>query len=267
MEFHGTHGSGEARQSQEILSVCSEQGGRRYQEDRFVAETVQAEGSNLQVLAVMDGHGGFETAQYIANKLVPAIQSTYESGQDTKQNLKNVFSQLNDCTSEEESGSTLSVVLVPDGQQKAYVAILGDSPVIIGGSGDVNVSPEHNARSNLEDRERAIEKGAAYNGQGLIDPRTGGGLQLSRALGDKDYGYFLNREPEVYSVDLTGDSFILVATDGVLDPSHKSTSEDAARVAEMIKSGADAESVVQDALSRGNRDNATAVLWRKSPQV
>ncbi len=56
---------------------------------------------------------------------------------------------LGEMTKDMQSGSTLSIVIVPDNEQRAYAAVIGDSPVIILDANEgLNLSPDHNARSN-----------------------------------------------------------------------------------------------------------------------
>lgn len=75
---------------------------------------------------------------------------------------------------------------------------------------------------------------------------------------------FLSRQPDVYSVDLGPHSFVIVASDGVLDPFHKDTPSQEKRLAEMVAKGADAKALVEDALVRKTGDNATALVYRIS---
>ncbi len=75
---------------------------------------------------------------------------------------------------------------------------------------------------------------------------------------------FLSREPDVYSVELGPLSFVIVASDGVLDPFHENTSEQAKRLAQMVAKGADTKSLVEDALDYKIGDNATVVVYKVS---
>ena len=85
---------------------------------------------------------------------------------------------------------------------------------------------------------------------------------MSRAFGDCDLSRFLSREPEVYAVDLGEKSFVIVATDGIFDPGHATTKHEVERLSEMVANGTNAEGLVQDAVKRQTRDNATAIVWR-----
>src|SRR5919108_1830794 len=91
---------------------------------------------------------------------------------DVNEALRQTIQYLNDATYElskksnlhYESGTTLSLVYVPESRERVYIAIIGDSPVILARrDGTVHVSPEHNARTNENERKEAILRGGRYN--------------------------------------------------------------------------------------------------------
>ena len=159
----------------------------------------------------------------------------------------------------------MSLVYVPlslmDG--KVWVAILGDSPVIVmDAEGKVDVSPMHNARSNPTERDAAIARGASFDGNYIYAGFSGPGLQMTRAMGDRELVRVINREPEVYSRIVGPDSFVLVATDGLFDPSHRNLEPEIATVVDQIQAGASAQTLVDRAIALPTGDNVTAVLVR-----
>lgn len=246
------------------ITYFQAQGERHYQEDRLVAQTIKLNELELTILAVMDGHGGGETSEMLSKALVGTImQSIHEVGYNWGVILKDSVAQLNNMTQHMTSGSTLSLVLLLEHEKIAHVAVIGDSPIIIlDTSGRLNLSPDHNARSNEIERQAAINRGATYDNQYLRDPVTGDGLQMSRSMGDSTMASFLSREPDVYDVELGPHSFVIVASDGVLDPFHEDTSSQERRLAEMVAKGADAKTLVEDALARKTGDNATAIVLK-----
>jgi len=68
----------------------------------------------------------------------------------------------------------------------------------------------------------------------------------------------LNREPEIFRLPLGPESFVLVASDGVFDPSH-ATSQSTV-IADKIENGAGAQELVDAALAVPTNDNVTAIL-------
>jgi len=246
------------------LTVYSEQGKRDYQEDRYIAESCIINGQTLQVLAVMDGHGGSEVAEQIRTDLIPTLRvCASEVDTDIPKLLRATIYEINLMTKNQRSGSTLSMVVIPENENTAYAAVIGDSPIIIQDSEDfASFSPDHNVRTNKAELDAAIKRGAMNTRGYITEPLSGESLQMSRALGDGLMDKILDRRPETYSVNLGKDSFVIIASDGVLDPHHKNTNDEERRVGKMVRDGADAKALVKDALKRKTNDNATAIVWR-----
>jgi serine/threonine protein phosphatase PrpC len=246
----------------ETVTVASERGPREYQEDRYVV----SETARGLLLAVLDGHGGAEVADHVATVLPAVVERAWTSATGPDDVLRRAIVMCAADTARARAGTTLSVVLLPSTQTRAWVAVLGDSPVVaLDASGKRHVSPEHNVRSNRRERRQALARGAIYAAGYLMDPITRRGLQMSRALGDCDLARFLSREPEIYGVALGPRSVIILATDGVFDPRHGPTHALVAQAVALVRSGGTAEDLVGRALERGSPDNATAIVWRATP--
>lgn len=241
------------------ITKATAQGLRDYQEDRFVC----SRGKDGLIVAVMDGHGGASTSSRLANALPRIWKKHIVFPASIVTAIQNTFRDLHYLTSEMTEGSTMSFVFIPKPLDVVYVAILGDSPVVIQtASGDIDVSPQHNARSNPAELAAARERGANYYG-GYITTRYGGhGIQMTRVMGDSDLRQIVNREPEIYVRDLNADSFVLVATDGLFDPANENTKVVAGAVAQYIREGATAEELVNRAVATPTGDNVTAILIR-----
>jgi serine/threonine protein phosphatase PrpC len=180
------------------------QGPRQYQEDRILVQY----GHHATIVAVFDGHGGSEAADIARN--------THFSVDD---NLAFIFHQLNMATQHLISGTTASIVKIQN--NKAEVGILGDSPVVIKDvNGKIITSPQHNVRINQQEADSVIAKGGIIYDGYAYSQSTGSGLQMSRTLGDVYLNAILSRQPEIYDVELGPESYILVASDGLFDPSH-----------------------------------------------
>ncbi len=241
-----------------IVTSAQEQGRRDYQEDRYFFKRITGNDYMGWLLAIMDGHsGGPRVAEIcvgeIGNLFVPGNSGNIENA------LRSLVAALNVKTSGYFEGSTLSVVCILDEPRKAIVAILGDSPVVIEDlSGKIHVSPEHNARSNMQERESAIKRGGEYRG-GYLTPRHGGyGLQLSRSLGDSYLEGIISRDPEIYTID--DPVWIMVASDGIVDPGHTETHSLIQEIGEMAKRSATADDLMKWASARGLSDNATVLV-------
>lgn len=231
-----------------IISAYQIQGPRVYQEDfYFVSDNV---------LAVLDGHGGQRCANYCKNRLLALTKMfTWEK---PEQCLASICATLAQECRDMQSGAALSIVYIAD--DSAIVAILGDAPVIIiDADGVTNISPEHNVRSNYKEARAAVERGGFISG-GYLYNSSGSGLQMSRALGDRALADIISTVPEIYCVALGPKSVVLVASDGVIDPSHR-TLDAHATIATLLRDGVDARSIINSIHQLA--DNATAIVWRR----
>lgn len=259
------------------LTTAQFDGGRPYQEDRFIIGRLRLNTlrrfsffrvpwpEEIEILAVCDGHGGDEVAEYIYNNLVRIFRDCfYSCNRDMKKALCETVQILHEQTKHMLAGSTLSIVIISSSGSRADVAVLGDSPVIIfDHTKSFWISPEHNARSNTDERNAAIARGAEYIDGYIGLSATGIRAQLTRALGDNELDALLDRSPEVFTVYLGPESFVLVASDGLLDPSHRSTRSQMQHIIELIRKGANADDLARDALNRETNDNVTAILWKQ----
>ena len=241
-----------------MITTATAKGRRPYQEDRILWSSVP-EGT---LFGVFDGHGGDEVAAFLAAEL-PKFWSAID-GDNYEHALHKIFVMAALTTQEFHAGSTASVVFIPADEQTAYVAVLGDSPVLAErADGTIFIGPDHNARSNQEERSMAIARGGIYQGgymwSGYGDNASG--LQMTRALGDSGCRNFLSRAPEVFTVPL-GD-WLLIASDGLLDPTHTKLSPMDV-VIKAISEGQSAKQLVAHATRVPTNDNATAVLWRRN---
>lgn len=205
----------------------------------------------------MDGHGGSEVAEFCLHNLEKIFQDTRGEIADL---LNEVIKNLAEKTAHYKSGSTISIVSVTN--HWAHVAFLGDSPVIIRtAGGKIDISPEHNVRSNDAERLAAEKRGGVYINGYIYDSSNEYGLQMSRALGDCRMGSVISREPEIYRRPVDQNSWILVASDGLIDPGHQGM-ENVEQIADMLNNGKDAGDLIEWASRGGLHDNATAIVWR-----
>ena len=250
------------------ISAATATGGRAHQEDFYLFDDLSMKSiknGQGQLMAVFDGHGGVETAEQVSKAIYGVFGMTLATRHgDINVALKDAISRLALMTDSKKAGSTLSVVYIPSGHTIAHVAVIGDSPVIIlDKDNKIVVSPDHNVRTNPVELAKAQKKGALYQLGYIMSPLpSGGGLQMSRSLGDKHIAHILDREPEIYSVPLCNKSFIILGTDGLFDPGHHDTAAQVGRVVVLAMNGAGAKELVQDALDRVTRDNVTAIVWR-----
>jgi serine/threonine protein phosphatase PrpC len=246
----------------QLLSTtdAAAKGSRDYQEDRHFT----SEHTDGILLAVFDGHGGSESsheAMRCFDRLFWASLEFFNG--DPKRALHDSVKQLAVRLADWESGSTLSVAYIPTEGSRAFTAVLGDSPIIIHDGLTTWTGPDHNVRTNPAEREAAEARGGYCDGSYLYRNMHSQGLQMARALGDSHLKGVLSTEPEINEVPIVGSGFILVATDGLFDPSHRNGFEASKKILlAAINEGVDAQYLVDYAIGQDTGDNATAILAR-----
>lgn len=257
------------RQSSIVITSASAQGSRPYQEDRFAVHHVAVpdlpNGAG-DLLAVFDGHGGDVVSAMGQALLAEAFfGALHAQNGDLEATLRDTIGRLVERTEHQKAGATVSLVYIPKEAKTVAYAVLGDSPIaILDGMGALHLGPDHNVRTNLEERAAALKRGGIYKKGYLQDPAyPDTGLQMARTLGDVVLSHVLNRNPDVGIVDLRGKGIVLVATDGLIKPDSEPPPQQLARTMRLAAEGADANALVQDAVLRRTGDNVTVVLWKK----
>ena len=251
-----------------IISSATHKGAREYQEDRFVVD-VNSDGI---LLAAYDGHGGDECSVFLKAATLDAFNAVADNPAlpFIEMKLKGMFEWLNIRTRELVAGSTATIAYIPPSLDRVFVGVLGDSPAIVKlADGQFWIAPDHNVRSNPREAELAKARGCTIYGgymyappSGMYGGLSGGGLQMTRAFGDADMDSALLREPEVFELPIGKDSFVLVGTDGLFDPSHQS-SESAKEIAALADIATnEAKNLVSYSVQKPTRDNVTAILVR-----
>lgn len=251
------------------VTWASAKGNRPSQEDRVVVAdiAVSVPYGTGKLLAVMDGHNGSQTSNFISQALEREFRTALGGANgDIKKAIAQVFEKLCAATEDLYAGSTLSMVYVPHGGRTAYAGILGDSPVVVHTQKqNLWIGPEHNVFNPAE--VKAVEKRGGILRNGYFSIWGGGdldhGIQLSRALGDKAFRAFMGREPEIFALPIGSGSIILVASDGITD--HVPDAKDliAAIILSLKKSKhPSAQGIVKRAL-RYSEDNVSAIVWQR----
>jgi serine/threonine protein phosphatase PrpC len=237
----------------------------------MVMRRIEMETFSGVLLAVADGHGGAATSAYVALELAEGLfDKMLADCRNSNAALRKSFQYLNDTTLElskrsgvhSESGTTLSIVYVPDREGISHVGIIGDSPVIHARkNGYVHLFPEHNIRSNVDEKKAAEERGGVFMDGYLCSTSTSFGLQLSSDIGCHAMGNILRRDPEICDLTIDNGDYMIIGSDGLFDPTHSRTQDEARRISKLVLEGAEAQDLVNDALSRRTEDNVTAIVY------
>ncbi len=251
------------------VTSASETGARATQEDRVVAERVRLADRDVWILAVLDGHGGDGAAHACAAALPTLLQESWHDADGSMSEALNLtVGKLAELADKAEGGTALSVAIVDERASAVCAATVGDSPIVVETADGDLWSPSRHHASNREQRQRAIARGAVFQGGYLFNrARDGeadkerGAIILCRALGAGRFP-FVDATPDSEMMDVGPRSFVLVGSDGLLVMTARwSEAAFASFVRTQVKVGWTARDFVRDALNVAARDNISAVLW------
>ena len=250
------------------ITFASAQGARPRQEDRILCARIaplQTASVAGRLLAIFDGHGGSKAADRAAGAVEAAFRSAGAAHPgDPSCALRETFRSLVNLTQDLECGTTATLLYLPEDAASAHLAVLGDSPAAFTNEmGQWVLGPDHNIRSNPDEKAAAWARGADFENGYLYDPENPGfELQMARSLGDRSLNRVLNREPEILSVRLGAGGFGLVASDGILNPREGPPAPQLERLMALVRDGADAPALAEDARRRQTGDNVSVIVWR-----
>lgn len=243
------------------VSYVQAQGRRTSQEDYLVhVPFTNSRGERGHLIGVMDGHGGTAVAKYCAETIPTLFDHNAES---IEVEFRLMVGRLNAETAHPWSGSTLSLACVNESLNIVTTAVLGDSPIIVvDDKGTAHWSEEHNVRTNLRERKAAIMRGAIYqDGYIHVDERKSG-LQMSRALGDRELSSILDRTPSLRSYRINSRSIVIVASDGLFSDAYADRSTEMTRDLLIAARKGGAESVLRWREEQGLEDNTSVIMWK-----
>ena len=241
------------------VTSAQAKGSRDLQEDRVVVLS----DIKCVLIAVMDGHEGVLAAEVCA-KNIPLLFNIDAVYQDPSAALGILFYQLVELTSHMGCGTTISLVYIT--KDSVTVCRAGDSPVLLlPGDGKTIFSSSHNARTNIVERNAALARGGRFNGAYLINPKTGDGTQLTRALGDWHLGDVILREPEFMITPINANAIVMVCTDGLMGSNPHAQDNQTFHAILLLQDGGTAPDLIDWAMHNqpdGLEDNVSVVVWR-----
>ncbi|KAK4795689.1 hypothetical protein SAY86_028015 [Trapa natans] len=290
------------------------QGLREEMEDDVVLRSDGLDGFSFA--AVFDGHGGFSSVELLRDELFKECVKSLQGGlllrekeiNTIRDALQEAFANADakllnrlEMTPEDESGSTVTVLLLAD--DLLFISHVGDSSAVLSRSGKAEVltdphRPYGSSKISLNEIRRIREAGGW-----VVNGRICGDISVSRAFGDIRYKTkknemlkkgveegrwsekFVSRvrfnndlviaSPEVYSITLSSDAeFVVLASDGLWDYMNSSEAIDLVR--NQLRQHGDVqlatEALAQAALDRRSQDNVSIVIadlgrtdWQKLP--
>lgn len=273
------------------------------EDDAFIVQPDKLHGFSFA--AVFDGHGGFSSVKFLReelyNECAQALQGELLlTGKDIDaikraiiEAFENVDARLSEMLAEkeeeDESGATATVMLV--GNERLYIAHLGDSSAVLSRSGKVEVltdahRPYGSNKASLREIRRINEAGGW-----ILNGRICGDIAVSRSFGDirfktkknemleggvrekrwsqkfasrvKFNGDLVVARPDVLQVVLGSDAeFVVLASDGLWD--YINSSEAVSLVRNELRQHGNVqlacESLANTALDRRSQDNISIIV-------
>lgn len=207
-----------------INFVCTktEQGGREYQEDRFLNEKIHKNGRTVAFFSgIFDGHGGDSISTLAQANFSKILEQGIKDLNQTEFGsiVKNSFfivDELALLNKTPHQGSTVAFSLVT--KNTVWFANAGDSMTIIGfKDGSFKAMSYEHKVENEEERIRE-NGGLVMNLHGV--KRLFGNLNLSRSVGDHEYKRWIICNPHIRSISGKHKDeikYIFTASDGIWD--------------------------------------------------
>ncbi|KAK8899010.1 hypothetical protein M9Y10_001306 [Tritrichomonas musculus] len=215
---------------------------------------------DLNLYAVLDGHGGPETAKYASIEMSKLFESTQFDFDNQARVFLDIFEKVQKGLKDNElkDGSTLCLALVctsSSGKRKIVTAHLGDARALIvqndGKSRELTKDHKPSMRSEFE---------RIHNIHGYLskENRVDGTLAVSRALGDFDV-YGIGREPVLNEFEIKiDDKYLVICCDGVFDVL---SNDDVAQIAVNSESTNEAAFKIRNAaFGCGSLDNISVIV-------
>lgn len=253
-------------------------------EDRSLANTIafQVAGRTYQaqLLAVFDGHGGAECAEYLRTSLEQKLTAKLQECNQEALTQEGIYNALKLTLFEidrdyemtgRQDGSTATVALVIErkkGIKEVWCANTGDSRTLLEQNGTALAMSEDAESQRKKFKQQIEDKGIPVVPRipgGT--PRVAGVLAVARAVGDASFGYAVRASPKITRRELKkGQIYRLILTsDGLTDQcSNRQIAEATYRKAQQGKNIADiAGDLVKAAYaaeSENERDDITVLI-------
>ncbi|KAJ4837133.1 hypothetical protein Tsubulata_047292, partial [Turnera subulata] len=186
-------------------------------EDYVVAENREANGHELGLYAIFDGHSGRDVAEYLQSHLFDNILAEDDFWTNPKHAIKRAYrdtdQEILDTVAGSRGGSTAVTAILVD-KEKLIVPNVGDSRAILSRNGaGKQITVEHEPEKEKELVES--KGGCVHRAQGNI-PRVDGQLAMTRAFGDGKLKQHITSEPDLTIKNIEEDvQFLILASDGV----------------------------------------------------
>jgi len=266
-------------------SLSSVQGLRKSMEDCHLVATYD----DLEMYGVFDGHGGVDVVKFVSRHLAEELLPPFEAREkrsssegQLKAVVDCVFTDLDQKMFNKNmlSGCCALVCIYDKKTHDIWLINLGDSKgIVFNDSGKQVLETVELTPSDPEEKERIIhaESKVTKRKNSVVD-RIDGRLAVSRAFGDVEY-----KTPSRHSHTYTGSEgavsviptfhhtrldyntsssyYLLLACDGLwFDTGIVNQFKSRELISMVIKAGASADQLTDEALARGSADNITVMI-------
>jgi len=178
-------------------------GVRKCMEDEYCIRGFFRGKNNEELIAVFDGHGGIESAQFASQNLHKILEEKLNLSNDLniEKHLRDSIIETNEKLKQSglSGGCTSLVVLIVE--NKIFVANVGDSRAVLCDNDQaVRLSFDHKPGEESEQK-RIMDLGGKITTQidmlGNVISRVQGQLSVSRSLGDFNLHPYVIAEPDI----------------------------------------------------------------------
>jgi serine/threonine protein phosphatase PrpC len=237
------------------------QGGREYQEDKFVNTQIE---KGVYLSCVFDGHGGDEVSIFLQNNFPDFVKQGLHNGgrHDIPMLLRRAFrtaDNMIEVINTPMTGSTAVVCYID--KEKVFFANAGDSLGMIHYSSHDHV--EYMSIDHKVDNPNETKRINSNGGQILYSSgmgRVSGTLNLARSLGDFYLKQWVISDPFIRSESIKNIHYIFLASDGVWDVMDKNNIHKILKGVTHATAYNELNNIIDYALAAGSTDNITATL-------
>ncbi len=198
---------------------------RTTMEDRVLITTCGPGPNRFGLVLLLDGHGGSHCVDYVYKHFVKTLEEqTLKMEGDVAEILHNTFATLDHGVSDNDTGTTVSCLLIDLNTEQPWLAHVGDSSVY-GLKTHVDAAKWTHQKLTVdhkvtEPREmQRLRAHPAFRGvtpDGYVISPSGDALNMTRAIGDHSFEGLISSKPDVVRLEQHWDVIIL-ASDGVWD--------------------------------------------------
>lgn len=215
--------------------------------------------SKMSAFALFDGHSGKDACKYASLNLVPNIKSSDALG------LSEAFQRTDSefCSTYNNKGGTTVALIIID-HLSLISANVGDTKIILVKKYSFEVLSYDHLASDKKEQER-VEKAGGYISKVHNINRVCGQLAITRSIGDTKLKSFMTSLPYIKSTELQSEDLaVVLASDGIFETLSIDLVCTIVRDQINLDPWKIAESLSEEALSSGSKDNVSALVLKLS---